>query len=130
MRAVVIFSALAVLGIDSALSCSCDGIGSIEESMARADAVAIVQVTGRALDDPFLSPMDGSPVVVQVVKALKGDVSGEVYVTTLIMCYRSFHLADLEIGQTYVLPMSRFDRAARDAISERYKPIGKGGSTV
>jgi hypothetical protein len=130
VRAVVIFSALSLVGIDSALACSCDGIGSIEDSMARAEAVVLAQVKGRALEDSFLSPMDGSPVVVEVVKALKGDVSGELYVTTLMMCSRSFDLEDLEVGQTYVLPMFRFDRTARDAIAERYKPIGKGGSTV
>lgn len=42
---------------------------------------------------------------IEVVKAIKGDLSGNIFVATNSMCYQTFNASDFKPGEIYVLPL-------------------------
>jgi hypothetical protein len=115
---VLIFVALS----ERAAACTCNGISSISEAMSRAEAVVVVRIRGRAPADYNLNPLNPEPVIAEVIKSIKGNVQGEIYVSTLIMCYRSFDLEDFKPGKTYVFPLHHYDPTRPDGIPDFYSP--------
>jgi len=89
-----------------AQACTCAGIQGIGEALTRADAVIVARVLRQLPSNYERSDlMYRDPMAFQVTKSLKGNLSGEVAVSTLFMCYRSFDLDDFKPGETYVLPL-------------------------
>lgn len=116
----LIFPVLALLGTSPlALACSCWGTADIGTAMSRAEIVVVGRVERRLEADysPKSRPspsgdgiewsfrIDDAPVAVTVLESLKGDVAGEIRVTTEVMCYRSFDLEDFSPGDTFVFPI-------------------------
>lgn len=109
-------AALALLFVPAnSQACSCWGTTDIGTALTRSDIVVVGQVVrrleaGEVLDDA--SP-DGyvvatsypHPIEVKVVKVLKGSADEKIQISTDFMCYRSFNVEDLKIGETYVFPI-------------------------
>jgi hypothetical protein len=114
------FTTLALLVAPApVLACSCSGIADIGTALSRAELVVVGRVERRLEPDYSIESMpspsgdgvgwsmrfDPAPVAVKVVRALKGEATGEIRVTTDIMCYRSFNLEDFKPGDTFVFPI-------------------------
>jgi hypothetical protein len=87
------------------LACSCFGTATIGEALSNADNV----IVGRVLS-PDPAVFEGgasrpSGVEIEVVKALKGDLKGSIFVATAMMCYQTFDATYFKPGETYVLPL-------------------------
>ncbi|HET9865411.1 MAG TPA: hypothetical protein VFP37_18390 [Steroidobacteraceae bacterium] len=100
------------LGISSApaFACSCFGIMGIGTALTEAEIVVVGRVEGRSSTGMDSGSTDGfiypDPIKVKVIKRLKGDVAGEIRITTDFMCYRSFSLEDFRVGETFVFPIA------------------------
>ncbi len=113
------FLAIFVCGLVSApaLACSCWGTTGIGTALTEAEIVVVGQVE-RRLDSSeeerpdfsrngAIEPAYPNPIVVRVVRTLKGDVGDEIRISTDFMCYRSFDVEDMKPGETFVFPVSR-----------------------
>ena len=98
-----------------ALACSCWGTTGIGTALTEAEIVVVGRVERRldTSERPDFSRNGAielayaNPIVVKVVRTLKGDVGDEIQISTDIMCYRSFDLEDMKPGETFVFPVSR-----------------------
>ena len=102
----LIAGVLLVVAPSYSMACSCFGISSIGEALSDSDDV----IVGRILSTNSLS-FDGDTwtpegVEIEVLKALKGDLRGTVFVATMSLCYQSFAARRFKAGETYVLPLT------------------------
>jgi hypothetical protein len=101
------------------MACSCFGTASIGEALSDSDDVIVGRVlsTKPATYDGESAAPEG--VEIEVVKALKGDLRGNIFVATMSMCYLTFDASYFKPGETYVLPLDPpFDWGGEaDAIS-------------
>lgn len=81
------------------------GTTSIGRALSTSDDVIVGRVlsTRPAAFDGDTSTPEG--VEVEVIKALKGDLRGSVFIATMSMCYRTFDASLFKPGETYVLPL-------------------------
>jgi hypothetical protein len=86
----------------ASFACSCMGTQSIGSAMESADAV----VMGRVLPSEATSGDSFAPAKFEVLKTLKGDARGDIYVSTQSLCYQSFNAEDFKQGEIFVLPLT------------------------
>jgi hypothetical protein len=95
-------------------ACSCAGTQSIGIALATAESVVIGQVRERAAADYSSDHTRPAAIVVDVVQSLKGSVTGKIQIAESLMCYKSFRSEDLNVGVSYVFPLTQIDFANPD----------------
>lgn len=88
-----------------AWSCSCAGIASIDETIARSPILVEARVVSR---EEVNSPEYGRQVhsvTLQVGEVLKGSVSTQTITVEHWMCYASLYPELMKVQHTYVLPL-------------------------
>lgn len=101
----------------TARACSCAGTASIGTALSRSEIVVVGRIKRRGESPPQSSEsvveVFPDPVVVEVIEVLKGNAPAEVLVSTDLFCYRTFDVEELEIGETFVLPIGREKHGVR-----------------
>jgi hypothetical protein len=115
MRALPLVVAV-VLGAAPAASiaCTCAGTQSIGNALTIADAVVVGRVKKHLAPDYSQDHPRPGTVDVEVIDSLKGGITGNVEIAKTLACYQSFPEEDLEIGKSYVFPLTRIDLANPD----------------
>jgi len=111
MRALVLVAVVLSAVPSESISCTCNGTRSIGSALADSDAVIVGKVTRHIA--PNYSPDRPRPAIVdvEVVESLKGRVRANVEIAEAEMCYQSFPDRTLEIGKSYVFPLTSIDLA-------------------
>lgn len=101
----LVVGALLAVAPSYAMACSCNGTASIGQALSNSEDVIVGRVlsTTPATFDGETSTPEG--VEIEVVKALKGDLQGRIFVATMSMCYLTFDASHFKPGETYVLPL-------------------------
>jgi hypothetical protein len=111
MRPLVLVAVFLSTAPLESISCTCDGTRSIGSALTDADAIIVGKVTRHVAPD--YSPDRPRPAIVdvEVMDSLKGQVRGSVEIAEAQMCYQSFPDRTLEIGKSYVFPLTTVDLA-------------------
>jgi hypothetical protein len=80
-------------------------------TLALMSAEAVVVGRVKAHVDGSYEPARPNRMVVEISKALKGSLIGDIEIAEDLMCYQSFSGDDFTVGKTFVFPLTQIDLA-------------------
>ncbi len=100
-----VLALLSLLASANAWSCSCLGIATIEETIARTPILVEGQVLSLEQTDTPLYGKQTLSATLRVTRLLKGQVAAETITVGQVMCYASLRPDIMRTQHIYILPL-------------------------